>query len=68
MIVVQRQAQLFHVVAALRAAGRFTRLLDRGQQQGDQDRNDRDHHQQLNERKSPWMSRPPVERCRLRHG
>lgn len=48
MIVVQGKAQLFHVVAALRTAGGFPRLLDGGQQERDQDRDDRNDHKQFN--------------------
>jgi len=48
VVVVLREGDLFHVVAALRAAGRLPRCLDRGKQQGHQDGNDRNHHEQLN--------------------
>jgi hypothetical protein len=48
---VQCQANLVQVVLALRAPRRLARLLDGRQQQGDQDRDDRDHHQQFNQRK-----------------
>lgn len=49
VVVVQRQAQLLHVVAALGAPGRLARLLNRREQQGDQDCDDRNHDQQFNE-------------------
>src|SRR5690606_9754866 len=52
VVVVQRQAHLLHVVFALRAASGFAGLLNRGQQQGDEDGDDRDHHQQLNQCKA----------------
>jgi hypothetical protein len=40
------------VVAARDAGGRFTDLLDRGQEQADQDGNDGDYDQQLDQRKT----------------
>ncbi len=51
-VVVQRQAELFQVVFALSAAGGFPRLLHCGQEQGNQDRDNRDDHEQLNQRKA----------------
>jgi ferritin-like metal-binding protein YciE len=45
----QGQAELLHVVLALRATGRLTGLLDRRQQQGNQDRDDGDDHEQFDE-------------------
>ncbi len=45
--------QLLHVVATLRAACRLSRLLDGGQQQRDQNRDDRDDHQQFNQCEAP---------------
>jgi catechol 2,3-dioxygenase-like lactoylglutathione lyase family enzyme len=50
VVVVQGQTHLLEVVAALGPAGRLPRLLHRRQQQGDQDRDDRDHHQQFDQR------------------
>jgi hypothetical protein len=52
MVVVQREADLLDVVGALRAPRRLPRRLDGGQQQGDQDNDDRDHHQQLDQRET----------------
>ena len=49
VIVVQRQAELLHVVDALRSAGGFTSRLDRRQQQRDQDGDDGDDHQQFDQ-------------------
>ncbi len=49
MIVVQGQAHLLEIVLALGAAGRLARLLHSRQQQGNQDRDDRDHDEQLNQ-------------------
>ncbi len=49
MVVVQCQAKLFQVVAALAAAGGFAGLLHGGQQQRDQDRDDRDHDEQFDQ-------------------
>jgi hypothetical protein len=48
-VVLQREAHLTHLVAALRPTGRFTGRLHGRQQQGDQDANDRDHYQQLDQ-------------------
>ena len=50
--VVQGDAELLQVVDALRAAGRLARRLHGRQQQGDQDGDDRDHHQQLDQRET----------------
>jgi hypothetical protein len=52
VIVVHGNAELLQVVAALRPAGRFAGGLDGGKQQGDEDRDNRDYHQQLNQRKT----------------
>ena len=49
VVVVQCDSQLAQVVLALRAARRLARLLHGRQQQGDQDRDDRDHDQQLDQ-------------------
>ena len=59
VMVVQGQAELLEVVGALHPAGRLARRLHRGQQQRDQDADDRDHHQQLDQRKR----RPPRVRA-----
>jgi hypothetical protein len=47
---VSRQAELLEVVDALSASGGFAGGLHRGQQECDQDRNDRNHYKQLNQR------------------
>src|SRR5262249_36991484 len=47
--VVDRQAVLLQVVGALRPPGRLAALLHGGQEQADQDRDDRDHDQQLDQ-------------------
>jgi hypothetical protein len=52
VIVVQREAKLHQMVLALRAAGGFTRLLHRGEQQCNQDGNDGDHDEQLDQREA----------------
>jgi hypothetical protein len=54
VVVVLRQGDLFHVIAALRAAGRLPRRLDRGKQQGQQDGYDRKRHEQLNQREASF--------------
>src|SRR5688572_19182382 len=73
MIVVRGKRELLEVVFALGATGRLARRLHGGQQQGD----DRDHHQQLDERESPtseileWkhhVTAPSETRKRKRNG
>ena len=59
VIGVQGDADLFEIVLALNAIGRFTHALHRRHQQRDQDRDDGDDHQQLYEREAgsthgPW--------------
>jgi len=51
-VIVERQAQLLHVVGALGTSGGFSRRLDSRQQQGDQNRDDGDHDQQLDQREA----------------
>jgi hypothetical protein len=51
MVVVESQANLLEVVLALRPAGRFPSLLNRWQEQRNQDTDDRDDNQQFNQRK-----------------
>ena len=51
-VVVQRQADLLEIVAALRSPRGLARRLDGGQEQGDEHADDRDDHQQLDERKA----------------
>jgi hypothetical protein len=53
VVVVQGQADLLEIVRAARPPGGFPRLLNGGQQQRDQDRDNRDHHQQFNQGESP---------------
>ena len=48
----QSQADLLEVVGALSPPGRLTGRLHGGQQQGDQNRDDRDHHQQFDQGES----------------
>jgi len=57
MVVVQRQAELLHVVDALRTAGRLAGRLDGGQEQADQDGNDGDHHQEFDQRETATCRR-----------
>ena len=49
VIVVERQPELLQVVLALGASRRLTSLLNRREQQGDQDRDDCDHDQEFDE-------------------
>ncbi len=50
MIAVHRQPDLFQIIGALRPPRRLACRLDRGQQQRNQDRDDRDHDQEFDER------------------
>ena len=59
----QGQADLLEVVGALSPSRGLASRLDRRQEQGDQDRDDRDHHQQLDQRKRSafqHVSAPPI--------
>ena len=58
MIMMGGQAELPKIVRALRPPGRFAGRLNGRQQQRDQDADDRDHHQQLDERKAASLDRP----------
>jgi len=49
---VYRQAELLQVIPALCTPRGFAGLLDGRQQQGNQDRNDRDHDQEFDQSKS----------------
>ena len=60
---------MLQVVDALGAACRLPGRLHGGQQQGDQDRDDRDHDQQLDQGKTeafPWHEKPPMMTLGLR--
>src|SRR5262249_52470564 len=63
---VRRQGDLFEVVGALRAVRGLAGLLHGGGGQADQRRDDRDHHQQLDEGEGGPSTRPP-QRC-VTHG
>ena len=52
MKTLKRQPDLVQVITAGNASGRLTRRLDCRQQQRDQDADDRNHHQQFDERKA----------------
>jgi len=47
---VDGQPDLLEIVLALHAGGGFADLLDRGQQEPDEDRDDGDHDEQLDQR------------------
>ncbi len=49
VIVVHRQADLLEVIFAGKQIGGLANLLDRGQQQGDQHADDRDHDEQFDQ-------------------
>ena len=48
LVIVQRQPDLLEIVFALRHPRRFTSLLHRGEQNGNENGDDRDHDQQFN--------------------
>jgi hypothetical protein len=52
-VIVHRDTELFELVRALHPPRRLAGRLHRRQQERDQDANDRDHHEQLDERESP---------------
>ena len=52
VVVVQSQTDLLQIVLALRPLGGLANLLDRGQQQPDEDCDNRNHHQELDQRKA----------------
>src|SRR5262249_30682537 len=63
--VVQRQADLLQIVFALTAARGLARLLNRRQDQRDENANDGNDHQQFDERKTSFAARhvrPPLRR------
>src|SRR5262249_26176611 len=61
MVILQSQADLLEMVAALHAAGCFAGSLHCRQQQGDEHADDGDHHQQLHQGKStPSHDFPPA--------
>jgi hypothetical protein len=53
VIAVHGQAELLEVVLARHAVGALADLLDRGQQQANEDGDDGDYHQQLDQRERP---------------
>ena len=58
VIVLQRQANLLEMVAALHAAGGLAGGLHGGQQQRDQHADDGDHHQQLDKSETTFSHTP----------
>ena len=64
-VVVDAEPHLLEVVGALRTPGRLARRLDGGQEQGDQDGDDRNHHQQLDEREPATTSDLHVQPLRM---
>jgi len=54
---VDGQPELLQVVRAGGAGGGLADLLDGGEEQPDQDGDDRDHHQQLDQRESRTVAR-----------
>jgi len=62
VVIVTGQGQLTDVVRPFDAGRRRSHLLHGRQQQPDEDGDDRDHHQQLDERKSRGMPGSPSGR------
>ena len=67
MVVVERQPDLLQVVGAVQAAGGFAGRLHRRQQQPDQNADDRDDHEQFDQRecKSPCHAMPLLNGPRI---
>jgi hypothetical protein len=60
VVIVKCQRNLFDIVLALSPTGRFTGLLHCREQQRNENRNDRDHNQQLNQSKTSTLhDKPP---------
>jgi hypothetical protein len=55
---VNRDAELLQVVRALRPGGGLADLLNGREEEADQDRDDRDHHQQLDQREAAPLGGP----------
>jgi hypothetical protein len=68
VIVVHGDPQLLQIVLAGRPVGGLAHLLDGGDKQPDQDRNDRNHHQQFNQREARASEESLRARRRLAHG
>jgi hypothetical protein len=62
VMILKRQTELLQVVLALHAPSRFARGLHRWEQQCNQDTDDRNYHQQFDERKGHPPSRLWQER------
>jgi hypothetical protein len=60
---VQAQADLLEVVGALGAGGCLAHFLDGGHEQGDQDGDDRDHHQEFDQGESLTPLHDGSSRC-----
>ncbi len=60
----QGQPDLLEVILALGPAGRFPGLLDRWQEERNQDRDDRDYDEELNQRKT----KSPAHHASPEHG
>jgi hypothetical protein len=59
-VIVERDAELLEIVAALRCSRSFTGLLHCGEQQRHQDRDDGDNDEQLNQRESATVWRTTI--------
>lgn len=55
MVVVEGQSQLFEMIFALYSPGRFARLWHRGQHQGNQHADDRDHEEKFDQGEASSM-------------
>ena len=59
-IVVDAEADLLEIISTLDAASRLACGLDGGQKQSDQHGDDRDHHEQLDQRKATFHFKLPA--------
>jgi len=58
LVIVQAEAELLEVIGALHPVGGLADLLDRGQQQPDQDGDDSDDNEQLDQREPSTRAEP----------
>jgi hypothetical protein len=70
-VIVHAQAPLLEIIFALRTAGSFSGRLHGGQKQPDERGDDRDHHQEFDQREGKTTRtdrRPAMSRWNARHG
>jgi hypothetical protein len=69
VVIVQRKSNLLQIIAALHPIGRFANLLDGGEKETNQDRDDGDHDEEFNQgepasaqRRTTRLHKTPPER------